>query len=132
MKRVALAALLSTAMAAPAMAHHSFAMFDHDKTAKVTGTVKQFEWLNPHSWVHVVSMEPNGKAVTWAFEAGSTGQLAARGWKASSLKPGDKITISFHPLKDGSHGGQVLTVVLPNGSSLSQGRDTLKKKSAGG
>ena len=59
--------------------------------------------------------------MTWSFEAGSTGQLAMSGWKADTLKLGDKIALGFHPLKDGSNGGQLLRVTLPDGTELCQG-----------
>ena len=108
-------------LAGSAQAHHSFAMFDANKTTSVTGTVKEFEWLNPHTWVHIVAPNADGKAVTWSFEGGSTGQLMTSGWKADTLKPGDKITLGFHPLKDGSYGGQLLTVKLADGKTLCQG-----------
>ena len=104
----------------PAYAHHSFAMFDHDKTVDVTGTVKEFEWINPHTWLHIVATDASGKLVTWSFELGSVGQNTGVGWKPDSLKPGDKVVVGFHPLKDGSHGGQFLTAKLPSGQSLGQ------------
>ena len=95
------------AFAGPALAHHSFAMFDHEKTMTLSGTVKEFEWTNPHAWIHIVAMdEKTGKLVEWSFEMGSVGQVAAQGWKSDSVKPGDKITVQMHPLKDGSRGGQ--------------------------
>lgn len=120
-KTLCLAGLAAALYAVPAAAHHSFAMFDQSKTTTLSGTIRQFEWLNPHCWVHLETLT-NGKATEWSFEAGSTGQLASTGWKHDSLKPGDKISITFHPLKDGSHGGQVLNVKLADGSTLCQGR----------
>lgn len=122
LKALALAGVMATLYAVPAFAHHSFAMFDHDKTVTLNGTVKEFEWLNPHSWIHLTVMD-NGKPETWSFEAGSTGQLVQAGWKKDSIKVGDKVALSFHPLKDGSHGGQVLTVKTPAGATLCQGRE---------
>jgi hypothetical protein len=104
----------------PAIAHHSFAMFDHAKLQKLTGTVTEFEWINPHTWVHMTVTDATGKTVTWSFEAGSVGQLTTAGWKRDSLKAGDKIEMGFHPLKDGSYGGQVLTVALESGGRLCQ------------
>jgi hypothetical protein len=125
LKVLGLAGVAASLFAIPALAHHSFAMFDHDKTVTLNGTVKEFEWINPHSWVHLMAADPaTGKVVEYSFEAGSTGQISARGWKMDSIKPGDKIAVEFHPLKDGSHGGQVLSVILANGTKLSQGRDT--------
>ena len=120
-KAVGLAALALGLFAVPALAHHSFAMFDARKTSTLAGTVKEFEWINPHVWVHMTAPDKDGKPVTWSFEAGSTGQLVASGWKADTLKAGDKIEMTFHPLKDGSHGGQLLSTKLPNGQSICQG-----------
>jgi hypothetical protein len=116
-----LASVAAALLAGPAAAHHSFAMFDANKTTSVSGTVKEFEWLNPHAWVHLVAPNASGKPVTWSFEAGSTGQLATSGWKSDTLKEGDKITLAFHPLKDGSYGGQLLSVTLADGKMLCQG-----------
>ena len=119
---IGVAGIALSLFAVPALAHHSFAMFDHDKTVTLAGTLKEYEWLNPHSWVHVMVTDPaTGKIVPYSFEAGSTSQVAARGWKIDSMKPGDKVSVTFHPLKDGSHGGQVLAVTLPDGTKLTQG-----------
>ena len=116
LKLTILAAALA-AVAAPALAHHSFSMFDKDKNVKITGTLKEFEWTNPHAWLHVTTVE-NGKPVEWSFEMGSVGQVAAQGWKADIVKPGDKITVEGHPLKDGSRGGQYRIATLPDGRTL--------------
>ncbi|HUO21804.1 MAG TPA: DUF6152 family protein [Caulobacteraceae bacterium] len=93
----------------PAMAHHSFAMFDNQKTVTLDGTVKEFQWTNPHSWVQLLVKDPaTGKEVEWAIEGGSPNGLARQGWKRSSLKPGDNAEITIHPLKDGTNGGSLI------------------------
>jgi Family of unknown function (DUF6152) len=121
-KAFRLAAVAVFALAAPAFAHHSFAMFDADKTVTITGTVKEFEWTNPHAWLRVMVQDQTaGKPLQWALEMGSPGQQAGRGWKPDSVKPGDKVTITLHPLKDGSRGGQLLSAVLPSGQQLNNG-----------
>ena len=112
---------IAVAFAAPAFAHHSFAMFDAEKTVTMQGTVKEFEWTNPHSWIRMMVADQSGKQAQWALEMGSPQQNAQRGWTATSLKPGDKVTVTFHPLKDGSRGGQFMTAVLPNGQQLGNG-----------
>jgi hypothetical protein len=99
------AAVVLTAACAPALAHHSFAMFDNTKTITLSGTVIEFEWVNPHTWIHLMVKNDTGVPEEWAFEMGSVGNLAAVGWKKASLKPGDVITITARPMKDGSHGG---------------------------
>jgi hypothetical protein len=103
---------------APALAHHSFAMFDHEKTSTISGTVKEFEWTNPHAWIHIVAADEKGAPTDWSFEMGSVGQVAAQGWKSDTIKPGDKITVTMHPLKDGSHGGQYMSATLADGRTF--------------
>jgi hypothetical protein len=107
-------------LVAPALAHHSFAMFDADKTVDITGTVKEFQWTNPHSWLQVNVTDAHGKTVEWSMEMGSPGGLARAGWRPKTVVAGDKVTVSIHPLKDGSPGGQLLKVTLPNGKVMGE------------
>src|SRR5437868_14352317 len=105
LKALSLAAIAVAAFAAPAFAHHSFAMFDADKTVTMTGTVKEFEWTNPHSWLRMMVVDQTtGQPVQWLLEMGSPAQQARFGMTADSLRPGDKVTVTMHPLKDGSRG----------------------------
>jgi hypothetical protein len=121
MKIVGLIVVILALFCAQAEAHHSFAMFDKEKMITISGTLKEFEWTNPHCWLHVMSTDPaTGKNVEWAFEMGSITQIQSQGWKVDSVKPGDKITISGHPLKDGSRGGQYRSVKLADGRSFQQ------------
>jgi hypothetical protein len=121
LKIVACAAVVVAAFAVQVQAHHSFAMFDQEKMITVEGTLKEFEWTNPHCWLHVNVVDPaTGKASEWAFEMGSIGQIAAQGWKADSVKAGDKITVNAHPMKDGSRGGQYQAARLADGRSFKQ------------
>lgn len=121
-KLTAAGAIAAALFVAPAFAHHSFAMFDADKTITLTGTVKEFEWTNPHAWLRImVNDQASGKAVQYALEMGSPGQQARVGWKPDSVKPGDKVTVTIHPLKDGSRGGQFITAMLPSGTMLGNG-----------
>lgn len=121
-KALSLSAIAALVLAVPASAHHSFAMFDSDKTVTLSGTVKEFEWTNPHAWLRVmVDDKTAGKPLQWALEMGSPGQQAQRGWKPDSVKPGDKVTITLHPLKDGSRGGQLLSATLASGQQLTNG-----------
>jgi len=121
-KALSLCAIAALALAVPAYAHHSFAMFDAGKTVTLTGTVKEFEWTNPHAWLRVmVDDQTAGKPLQWALEMGSPGQQTQRGWRPDSVKAGDKVTITMHPLKDGSRGGQLLSAVLPSGQQLNNG-----------
>ncbi len=120
-KAVMLAAVGACAIALPTYAHHSFAMFDNSKMSHVTGTVKEFEYINPHSWLHVTVPDAGGKAVTWSFEMGSVAQLVRDGWNRESVKVGDQMTVDFHPLRDGSNGGQFRTLTFAGGKKLCQG-----------
>ena len=104
-----LALTLSSAAAAPALAHHSFAMFDSQKTVTLEGTVKAFQWTNPHTWVEIIVKDPSGKEVESSVEGGSPNGLVREGWSRQSLKPGDKATIVIHPLKDGTNGGSLVS-----------------------
>ena len=118
-KALALAVVGTAALAGPSFAHHSFAMFDAQKTVTLNGTVKEFEWTNPHSWIRVMVEDAAGTARQWAIEMNSPAQNAQRGWKSDTLKPGDKVTLTIHPLRDGARGGQFITVVLAGGQTLS-------------
>jgi hypothetical protein len=98
------AGMLATVM--PAWAHHSFAMFDFSNTMTVTATVKEFRWTNPHV-VLLVTAAPKASAAEqdWTMELTSPGNLTRMGWTRHSLSPGDRIELSFNPLRDGKHGG---------------------------
>jgi hypothetical protein len=114
---IATGIMAAGAMAAPASAHHSFAMFDNQKQMTLEGTVKEFQWTNPHTWIQVMVKDKSGKDVEWSIEGGSPNGLSRQGWKRTSLKPGDKATVIIHPLKDGSNGGSLMTVSV-NGQKV--------------
>jgi hypothetical protein len=119
LKVVSLSAIVIAAFAAPAPAHHSFAMFDAQKTVTLQGTVKEFEWINPHSWLRIlVNDENSGKPVLWAVELSSPGRLVTMGMRADSVKAGDAASVTFHPMKDGTRGGQFIQAVLPGGKEV--------------
>jgi hypothetical protein len=117
---VSLTALAVAACTASALAHHSFAMFDAEKTVTLQGTVKEFEWVNPHAWLRfTVSDEKAGsKPAVWAIELSSPGRLVTMGMRADSMKPGDVVSVTFHPMKDGARGGQFIQAVLPDGKQV--------------
>jgi hypothetical protein len=118
---VALAACLAAAAASPAVAHHSFAMFDKSKQLTLLGTVKAFQFTNPHSWIQLVVMTPAGGEEEWTIEALSPNVLVRSGWKRNSLEPGQKVTVSIYPMRDGTHGGNLISVILPDGVTLGGG-----------
>jgi hypothetical protein len=116
---VSLIAISVAAFAAPAIAHHSFAMFDDTKTVTLSGTVKEFEWVNPHSWLRVmVNDDKTGKPALWALELSSPSRLVTMGMHADSVKPGDTVSVTFHPMKDGTRGGQFMQATLPGGKQI--------------
>jgi hypothetical protein len=122
MKRsAALTAIFGLFVSVPAMAHHSFSMFDNEKTIFVDGTVSEFDLINPHAWLYVTARDAQGKATEWGIEMGGAGALARIGWHADTVKPGDKIVVEIHPLKDGSYGGQYVKAKFPDGRSLEGG-----------
>jgi len=104
--------------AGPALAHHSFAMFDRDKQVSLTGTVADFQWTNPHSWIELDVPNPAGGSDKWGVELNSPNNLARQGWRSTALKPGDKVTVVLNPLRSGEHGGLFLQVTLPDGKIL--------------
>ena len=119
LKIASLSAIVVAAFVAPALAHHSFAMFDRDKTVTLQGTVKEFEWTNPHSWLRFsVNDEKSGKPSVWAVELSSPGRLITMGMRADSVKPGDEVSVTFHPMKDGTRGGQFIQATLPGGKEV--------------
>jgi hypothetical protein len=112
-----LAAVLA-GLAATAVAHHSFSMFDMKTTKTIAGTVKQFEWTNPHTWLWLYVSNDKGEQEQWGIEGMSPNYLGRRGWSKNTLKPGDKIKLDIHPLRNGEHGGTFLNVTLPDGKVL--------------
>jgi hypothetical protein len=113
-----LTGIAAVTIAAPVSAHHSFAMFDREKAISMTGVVKEYEWTNPHVWIHIMAADGQTTPREWSFEMQSVQQDSAAGWRPDSVKPGDKVTIEFHPLKDGSRGGQLMSATLANGQHL--------------
>jgi hypothetical protein len=102
------------AIAVPAAAHHSFAMFDRTKTIVIDGTVKEFQFTNPHSWLEIDTVEA-GAAKHWSFEMNNLVGLRRVGWRAKTLQPGDKVKVTMHPMRDGTSAGQLMSVTLPGG-----------------
>ena len=122
LRALGLAGLAASIVAAPALAHHSTAMFDQAKVTYLTGTVKQFEWISPHVWLHLTIANAGGQAATWSFEGGSPAQLTQLGWKPASFHVGEKVEIGFRPMKDGSRGGQIMNVTLTSGQKVCSNR----------
>jgi hypothetical protein len=111
----ALVAIAVMSTAGSALAHHSFAMFDQSKSVTVQGTVKDFRWTNPHVFIQLLIKTEGGSEEEWSIEMTSPEHLARVGWKPGTLKPGDKVTLVIHPMRDGSTGGQYLSGTGPDG-----------------
>src|SRR4051794_36694026 len=109
------AAAASLAAAAPALAHHSFAMFDTGRTVDIPGTVKEIQYTNPHSWLIVVAPGPSGQPADWAFESEGPSTLLRSGIKKSMFNPGDKVTVHAYPMRDGRPAGALINVTRPDG-----------------
>ena len=113
-----LAATLTCLGAGAALAHHSFGFYDMSKSAEIDGVVSQFEWANPHCWLFVVVSAPDGPAVTYGFEMRSPGEMLRGGWKKNSIKVGDRIKVSFRPMRDGTHAGLLTSAKDASGAFI--------------
>jgi hypothetical protein len=117
-KAFSLACVAVAMSAIPALAHHSFAMFDAEKKVTLEGTVKEFQWTNPHSWILMTVANAQGQPEQWAIEMGGPSGLARQGWVPKTLTPGMKVKTVIHPLRDGTAGGQFMAITLPDGSQM--------------
>ena len=106
------------ALTGVAVAHHSFAMFDQLRQLSLQGTVQNFEWTNPHSWIYLDVRPSGGGLETWQIEMNSLNNLRRQGWRPRTLKQGDQVTVVINPLRDGRKGGLFVSVKLPDGSMI--------------
>jgi Family of unknown function (DUF6152) len=118
-ERTVLTAVLAAFGGGLAMAHHSFAAFNMGATKVITGTVSKVNWTNPHTWIWVDVPNDKGGVDTWGVEGMSPNYLARRGWSRNTIKEGDKISVTIHPMKDGENGGTFMSAKLANGQVLS-------------
>ncbi len=119
MKNLKWSGLLAGAMAlgivSPALSHHSHSMYDHAKEVSVSGTVTKFLFRNPHVFLYVDVKGENGEIVNYWFEMSNLNNMVRRGIGKATFKPGDKVTVNFHPLRDGRPGGTYTTIVAADG-----------------
>src|SRR4029078_5530361 len=112
------AAALLALRALPALAHHSNSAYQGDKIITLTGTVKEWRWMNPHTWLYLIVKDANGKDQEWPIEGRPPGILGRAGWSATILKPGDKVTVHASPAKNGGPTGIIARVTMADGPGL--------------
>jgi Family of unknown function (DUF6152) len=116
---VGMAGIAILGMAISASAHHAFAAeFDASKPVNFKGKVTKMEWVNPHAWIHIDVMKPDGTVENWAVEAGTPNVLYRRGFTKESLLPGTEIVVDGYQAKDGSHRCNGRDLKLPDGRTL--------------
>lgn len=127
------AAALAIAGTTSVAAHHSPAAFETQKTVTLVGTVKEFRWQNPHTWIEILVPNEKGQEVLWAIELTSPTYLVRAGWKSTTLKAGDKVTVVGRPLKSGEAGSAIFTsLTLADGTTLRERPARLGGDAAGG
>jgi hypothetical protein len=102
-----------------ALAHHSNVAYEVNKVITITGVVKKFEWVNPHTWLHVEVDDGKGGKAVWECEGRAPGVLGRAGWSRSVLKPGETVTVDMSPAKDGSKTSIIARVTKADGKILS-------------
>jgi hypothetical protein len=120
MGRTSFVLLVATAAlgAGTAMAHHSPVMFDQSKPVTLTGTVRDFQWTNPHSYIQLMVKNEQGQEVEWSLEMGASVYLYNLGWRPSSVKPGETLTVTLAPLRKGGNGGLLLKATRADGTPI--------------
>ena len=116
--RVLQVACAIVALATTAWAHHSGAGVDRTRTVTITGVVKEFRWTNPHSWIDLEVADAKGAPALWSIEMNPPPYLVRSGWKSSTLKPGDKVSVTLNPIRTGEPGGIFVSVTLADGRVL--------------
>ena len=100
----AMVAAVALAAGASALAHHSASMFDDTKVVELKGTVKELQWSNPHIWLQLI-VDEKGRKTEWSVEGGSPNTLSRQGWRSTTFKAGDVVTVRINPMKDGTPAG---------------------------
>jgi Family of unknown function (DUF6152) len=115
---LAIATVAILSVPSPVLAHHSFAMFDANKTLNTTATVKEFQWGSPHTWLELVVLSEDKTEKPLSLELTTISGLQRNGWKPGTLKPGDRVTVTYHPMRDGTPAGQLVQAVTEDGRTL--------------
>jgi uncharacterized protein DUF6152 len=121
--RLTITTLAMLLTAGTVFAHHSPIVFDRTKQVTLTGTVTEFRWGNPHSWIHIDVADTDGKVANWSIEMNPAGHLARDGWRSTTLKQGDKVSVVVFPLRNDEKGGQYISIKLPDGKTMGQRTD---------
>ena len=117
-KSLALAAAALAVAGVPAWAHHSHANYKTEAFINLSGTIKEVQWMNPHVWLYMEVADAQGRPKLWALEGGSVGALMRGGWQKDTMKPGDKVTVRCHHLKDEADGCLLGFVTGINGQAM--------------
>ena len=120
MRSLALLAV-AAALAAPALAHHSFAMFDNTRSVTLHGKVSKYQWTNPHGYLEIDAEQPGGGMRHFTLEMTSINMMSRGGWTSRTVKAGDVVTAIAAPLRDGRSGGLLLELTLPDGRKMLPG-----------
>ena len=113
--RFGLLVFIILTMAGTALAHHSFAVFDHTRTLSLTGSVTRFQWSNPHGFLDIDVQDADGTVKHYTLELTSINMLQRVGWKSSMIKAGDQVKVVTAPLLSGQPAGLLLEITLANG-----------------
>ena len=126
-KTMGIMGLAAALFAGPAFSHHSYAMYDDAEAVLIEGTVRSFDWTNPHGWLYVTVTDEAGQTLEWSLEMGSTSALAQAGWRPRTVVPGDIVSVAFHQLREGLQpagerraAGAFLAIVLPDGTHIGE------------
>jgi hypothetical protein len=109
---------VAAVLAVPANAHHSFASFDQTKQVTLKGVVREFQWTNPHSWLQLKVTNAEGVVEDWSIEMISPSVLGRMGWKRNSIKSGDAVVVVINPVRNGAHGGNMISVTGADGRKI--------------
>jgi Family of unknown function (DUF6152) len=112
--------LMVLCVVVPMLAHHSPAVFDRTKEVKLVGVVKEFRWSNPHSFIELDVRNEKGETDRWAVEMNPPSYLVKAGWKSSTIKPGDTVTILVNPLRTSEKVGKFISITLASGQVLGE------------
>ncbi len=120
MRKIRLLLFFAVVSWLPVEAHHAPAVFDQERTIVIEGTVKDFVWANPHSWIRMDVVGDDGTVTDWAIEMNPPTYLIRGGWRSTTLKPGDEISVVANPLRTGEPSGKFVAITLPDGRVLGE------------